>query len=90
MYAVGIADDSCDVICTVICTVSRHLFAFGGSGVQGCTGTPKQCSPLLHETDPPDVKTFSVPVVVNGILYVGDAGLGDQGPSVTVVHAFMP
>ena len=86
VYAVGIAD----VICDVICTTSRHLFAFDGSGVQGCTGIPKQCSPLLHETDPPDVKTFSEPVVANGVLYVGDAGLFDHGPSVTVVQAFVP
>ena len=86
VYVVGIADLSCDIICTV----TRHLFAFDGSGAQGCTGTPKQCSPLFHEADPQDVKTFSEPIVANGILYVGDAGLGDQGPAITVVHAFTP
>jgi hypothetical protein len=70
--------------------VTPHLVAFDGSGVQGCTGTPKHCGPLFDETDAPGVKTFSEPVVANGILYVGDAGLGDQRPAVTVVHAFTP
>lgn len=86
VYVVGIADLSCNPICTG----TRHLFAFDGSGVQGCTGTPKQCGPLFDETNPPHAKTFSEPVVANGILYVGDAGVGDQGPAVTVVHAFTP
>jgi hypothetical protein len=86
VYVVGIADGPCDVICTV----TRHLVAFDAAGVQGCTGTPKQCSPLFDNTDPPDVATFSEPVVANGILYVGDAGLGDQGPADTRVHAFTP
>jgi hypothetical protein len=86
VYIVGIADGSCDIICTV----TRHLFAFDGSGIKGCTGTPKRCAPLFDAADPPDVKTFSEPVVANGILYVGDAGLGPEGPAVTVVRAFQP
>lgn len=86
VYAVGIADFSCDIFCTA----TRHLFAFDGSGVQGCTGTPKRCSPLLDVAGALDIRTFTDPVVANGVLYVGDDDLRSELGGNKVVHAFTP
>jgi hypothetical protein len=87
VYVVGTNDYTCDVTCTL----TRHLFAFDGAGVQGCTGKkPKLCSPLFHATDPRGVKTFGEPVVANGTLYVSDFGLFRIGPAGSVMHALTP
>jgi len=87
VYVVGINDYACNGTCTL----TRHLVAFDGSGVQGCTGKKRKlCSPLFHATDPSDVKTFGEPVVANGILYVSDSGILGIGPPGSVVHALTP
>jgi hypothetical protein len=86
IYAVGLSP----LHCSNICTATRHLYAFDGSGVQGCSDTPKQCAPLLDETGPEGLETFADPVVVDGVLYVAD-GLPLPGPLIGdlgVVHAF--
>jgi hypothetical protein len=87
IYVAGLTDINCDIVCEGI----RHLLAFDGSGVQGCTGTPTMCSPLLDVAGQPDVTTFTDPIVSNGVLYVGD-GLIDSatGPSVMFMRAFEP
>jgi PQQ-like domain len=85
-YVVGIDH----MICGTFCTVIPHLFAFDGSGAQGCAGIPKQCAPLFDKAGAQDIKTFSEPVVANGTLYVDDAGFDGHDPQVTVVHAFTP
>jgi hypothetical protein len=86
VYVVGIDHTMCGILCTTI----PHLFAFDGSGVQGCAGTPKQCTPLFDAAGAQGFKTFSEPVVANGRLFVGDAGFAGTDPAVTVVHAFTP
>ena len=85
VYAVGLSPETCDPLCTA----TRHLYAFDGSGVQGCSGTPKQCAPLLDETGPEGVETFADPVVANGVLYVGDGlPLSPLFSDLGVVHAY--
>lgn len=85
VYAVGLSPMTCDPICTA----TRHLYAFDGSGVQGCTGTPKQCDPLLDEAGAQGLETFTEPVVANGVLYVGDGlPLAPLISELGVLHAF--
>jgi len=72
VYVVGITDVSCPIVCSV---GIRHLFAFDGSGVRGCTGTPTMCDPILDVASGPDFATFTDPVVANGVVYVGDVDL---------------
>jgi hypothetical protein len=84
VYAVGVDNISCEIFCAG----TRHLFAFDGPGVQGCTGTPKRCDPLLHVAGTQDVKAFTEPVVANGVLYVGDGWFDPSACPVRIMHAF--
>ena len=87
VYVVGIDDVSCDVNCTM----TRHLVAFDGSGVQGCTcRKAKLCSPLFHATDPLGAMAFGEPIVANGIVYVSDSGFLQTGPPGSVMHTLTP
>ncbi len=50
------------------------LYAFDASGVNGCGGTPKVCSPIWTGAG----TAFSSPAVTNSTVYVGEAAFGGQ------------
>jgi outer membrane protein assembly factor BamB len=48
---------------------SGALYAFSAAGITGCSGSPLVCTPLW--TSPAGTSISSSPVVVNGMVYVG-------------------
>jgi len=86
VYATSFTDIACDPFCEGV----RHLLAFDASGVEGCSGTPTQCSPLLDMADARGLETFTDPIIANGILYVREEDFDPSAIGVLVTRAYTP
>lgn len=86
VYATSFTDISCEIICEGV----RHLLAFDASGVEGCSGTPTRCSPLLATAAARGTQTFTDPIVANGVLYVREEDFDPIVAGLLVTRAFTP
>jgi hypothetical protein len=55
------------------------IMAFDAAGEEGCSGTPRVCTSLWHETTSSGIS--STPAVVNGVLYAADEMGGLLAPT---------
>jgi len=69
------------------CSGIAHILAFDGAGIQGCSGMPKQCAPLLDAARPRGTTFFENLMIANGVLYAGEF---ETGGGVARVRAFTP
>jgi hypothetical protein len=65
------------------------LMAFDAAGHEGCSGTPRVCTPIWYETTSSGIS--STPAVVNGVVYVYIVVSGNPGQFEPArLHALSP